>query len=865
MNARFNRIWQTIIWLGLGAVCGTLTLLAGGYLYLDPQVPAASTYQNYRHEAPLRVYSVDGALIGEFGERRLIPVLLEDVPMGFRNALVNTEDKRFYEHSGIDYISLANDTIQLVLNPTGVRTGASTITMQLAKNVSLSLEQTFIRKFKEMLLAIKIERELTKDEILELYINIAPFGKRAYGAQAAAYTYYGKPLDALNVAQLAMLAGIPKRPEAGNPINGPEWALSRRNLVLRRMFEQGSIDRPAYEVARAAPITAQVHQREIDMPAPYVAEWARQELEDRYGADIYHLGYEVFTTVESGLQASAIRALRRGLIDYDRRHGYRGAEDRVATDLDAPTIADFEAAAHGAARESEAEAEPAEVSGGQSPVDLRPATLSDPRVPAYLAAMEDFAPSGDLLPAVVTRVGEKFFAAVTKDGREAVVEWEGMRWARPYIDADTRGPAPTAAADVVAAGDLIRVQMFDGAWRLAQIPEIEGAIIALRPADGAVMALSGGFDFARNQYNHALQAARQPGSGFKPFVYSAALANGVTPASIFVDAPLVFDDETLEQAYRPRNDNNQFTGPMPLRRALYRSVNLVSIRVLLEVGVGATLDHVGRFGFDTRDFPRNSQLAIGGGTMAVTPVSMARAYAMVANGGYAIEPHVVDRMTTQTGEMVLKPRYPEVCEDCEVRSAEGAEDEVADESGAAEGADVVAGKEAAEDVRVPALRVIDGRNTFVLHSMLKDVIKRGTGRRAMQLERGDLAGKTGTTNDAADTWFNGFTENIATTVWVGFDDYRPVGRNEYGSTTPLGIWIDFMRDALDGRPEKTRAQPEGVISMKIDPATGRAARPRQEGAIFEYFLEEFTPTEDGSGRFIPPPSEEVTPEDIFDP
>ncbi len=834
---------MTIIWLGFGAVCGALTILAGGYLYLNPQVPAASTYQNYRHEAPLRIYSADGALLGEFGERRLIPVRLEDVPMDFRNALVNTEDKRFYEHSGIDYISLANDTIRLLLNPSGARTGASTITMQLAKNVSFSLEQTFIRKFKEMLLAIKIEQELTKDEILELYINIAPFGKRAYGAQAAAYTYYGKPLDALNVAQLAMLAGIPKRPEAGNPINGSEWALRRRNLVLRRMFEQGSIDRPAYETARDAPISAAVHQREIDLPAPYVAEWARQELEDRYGADIYHLGYEVFTTVDSAQQTSAIRALRRGLIDYDRRHGYRGPEDRVEPGLDVEALAAFEAARAFGGPESQAEPGTGEEIAMETAADASPAALTDPRAPAYLAAMEDVAPSGDLVSAVVSHVGEKTFAALTKDGDSAVVEWEGMRWARPYIDEDIVGRSPRAAADIVAEGDLIRVQMFEGAWRLAQMPEIEGAIIALRPTDGAVMALSGGFDFARSQYNHALQAARQPGSGFKPFIYSAALANGVTPASIFVDAPLVFDDATLEQPYRPRNDNNEFSGPMPLRRALYRSINLVSIRVLLEVGVGATLDHISQFGFDTRDFPRNAQLAIGGGTMAVTPISMARAYAMVANGGYAIEPHVVDHMTTQTGEIVFEPRYAEVCIDCEER----AEDEAGAET----------------DDPVPALQAVDGRNTFILHSMLNDVIKRGTGRRALELDRGDLAGKTGTTNDAADTWFNGFTEDIATTVWVGFDDYRPVGRNEYGSTTPLSIWIDFMRDALAGRPEKTRAQPEGVITMKIDPATGRAAPPAQKGAVFEYFLEEFTPTEDGSGRFIRSPSEEVTPEDIF--
>ena len=849
MNARLKRSLKTIIWLGFGAVCGALTILAGGFLYLNPQVPAASTYQNYRHEAPLRVYSADGALLGEFGERRLIPVRLEDVPMDFRNALINTEDKRFYEHSGIDYISLTNDTIRLVLNPTGVRTGASTITMQLAKNVSLSLEQTFIRKFKEMLLAIKIEQELTKNEILELYINIAPFGKRAYGAQAAAYTYYGKPLDELDVAQLAMLAGIPKRPEAGNPINGPEWAVRRRNLVLRRMFEQGSIDGPAYEAARAAPITAAVHEREIDLPAPYVAEWARQELEDRYGTDIYHLGYEAFTTVDSALQASAIRALRGGLIDYDRRHGYRGPEDRVEAEVDPIALAAFESARTFAEPEPSTELEPGteletvEAPATETPPEANVETVVDPRLPAYLAALEDIVPSGDLLPAVVTHVGEREFAAITQDGIEAVVAWEGMRWARPHINANSMGRSPRTAADVVSVGDLIRLQVFDGAWRLAQVPEIQGAIVALRPTDGAVLALSGGMDFARNQYNHALQAARQPGSGFKPFIYSAALANGITPASIFVDAPLVFDDETLEQDYRPRNDDNQFSGPMPLRRALYRSRNLVSIRVLLEVGVGATLDHVGRFGFDTRNFPRNAQLAIGGGTMGVTPISMARAYAMIANGGYAIEPHVVSHVTTQMGETVLEPRYPEVCADCEEPAVDG------------EGAE--------PDDRVPAIQAVDGRNTFILHSMLKDVVKRGTGRRAMQLERNDLAGKTGTTNDAADTWFNGFVEDIAATVWVGFDDYRPVGRNEYGSTTPLSIWIDFMRDALAGTPETTRPQPEGVITMKIDPATGRAARPTQEGAVFEYFLEEFAPTEEGSGRIIRPADEEVTPEEIF--
>lgn len=837
MTSRTRRYLGLIIWLGFSGVCGVVLTLGGVFLYLNPQVPAAATYRHYEPETPLRVFTRDGALMAEFGERRLIPVSLEDVPRHFVDGLLSTEDKRFYEHGGIDYISLANDIIRLVLNPE-VRTGASTITMQLAKNVSLSLEQTFIRKFKEMLLAIKIEQELTKDEILELYINIVAYGKRAYGAQAAAYTYYGKPLAELDLAQLAMLAGIPKRPEAGNPINGPDWALRRRNLVLLRMFEQGSIDYDAFTAARAAPITAEVHQRELDLSAPYPAEWVRRELVRRYGTDVYSSGYEVYTTLDAGQQVSAKRALRNGLIGYDMRHGYRGVEGHVNL-ADQGQLGNNADPAEGNRL--------AEELGLELPIEPEAAgdAAPDPRTPIYLGALQKVAAVADLIPAVVTHLEEQAFIAITKAGEVAIVEWKAMKWARPYIDTDHRGDTPKAASDILAVGDIIRVQRAgEDSWRLVQIPEIEGALVAIRPGNGAIAALVGGFDFSRSQFNHVLQAARQPGSGFKPFVYSAALASGVTPASIFLDAPLVFDDATLEMPYRPRNDNSRFNGPTRLREALYKSINLVSMRVLIEVGAGEVLNYVRRFGFDTAKFPRNTQLAIGGGTMEVTPLNMAKAYAVLANQGYTVQPHIIDRVETQDGTVIFEPRYPQVCDPC-------------DEPEPIEGAPTT-------NPIIPAPRAVDERNVFILNSMLQDVIKRGTGRRAGVLERADLAGKTGTTNEAADTWFNGYNRHLVTTVWVGFDDHRPIGEREYGSNTPLPIWIEFMRTALDGQSETAHPQPEGVITVKIDPQTGRAARPDQDGAIFEYFLAEHMPARDDNRRTkVVMPDDEVSPEDIF--
>ncbi len=731
--------------------------------------------------------------MAEFGERRVIPLTLADVPPLFIHALLDTEDKRFYSHGGVDFISLLNDSIELLVNRE-IKSGASTITMQLAKNISFSPEQTFIRKFKEMLLALKIERELTKDQILELYFNVVPFGKRAYGAQAAAFTYYGRPLNQLDVAQLAMLAGIPQAPTAGNPINGLERAMKRRNLVLSRMLEQGSITQEQYDVAVNSPNTATVHERDLDIAAPYASEWVRQQLLARYGAEVYSSGYEAMTTIDAHLQDVATKAVRDGVFRYDRRHGFRGpvAHTDVPADPGAKRI-------------------------------------------AVQNALVPYPPHVGLEAGVVVAVDGASFSAMRANGETVSIGLDGYKWAAHLIDANSRAAPPTKAADVVATGDVVWLKQFKEGWTLSQMPDIQATLIAMNPANGAVKAIVGGFDFSANQFNHALQASRQPGSGFKPFVYSAALDSGVTPATIFMDAPLVFEDENLETTYRPKNDGSRFNGPTRLREALYRSINLVSIRVLMAVGAGPVLDYVKRFGFDTTDFPRNTQLAIGGGTMGVTPIQMVRAYATFANGGYLVDPNILKEVRNLAGETIYKARYPEVCAECPQPATPPAEDQPTQ--------DVAANSSGP----IPAPRVLDEGNAFIMNSMLQDVIRRGTAIRAKSLNRNDLAGKTGTTNEA-DTWFNGYQKNLVASVWVGFSDHRPVGDNEYGSNSPLPIWMDFMKVALEGVPEETRQQPSDVVTLKIDPRTGEPASPDQQNALFEYFLADHTPTARASSQ-----------------
>ena len=849
-SSRVRKILLFLVNLGVSSLCAVGIGLAGIYIYLDPQIPKAETFRNVEFQTPLRIYASGGELIGEFGERRLIPISIEDVPPQFINAILDTEDKRFYDHNGIDYISLTNDIFQLIgsmVAPTGGKAGgASTITMQLARNVSFTLERKFLRKFKEMLLALKIEQELSKDEILELYINIVPFGKRAYGAEAAALTYYGKSLKDLKLEQLAMLAGIPQRPEAGNPINGPTWALRRRNQVLGRMLSQNSITRAEYDQAVKTPLSAQVYARTLDLPSPYAAEWARQQVQGQF-ADLYTGGYEIYTTLDANMQAAGVAAMRNGLEKYDRGHGYRGPEAVASADIISLINAQF-STKEDKTLAQELEANP---NGFQR-------ELVQPINEEILAPLQDIKIFTDLVPAIVTQVGEQEAVAYTLDGKAHSITRLNSLWARAYVDVDRRGPPLTSIGEVVAVGDIIRLQKRfsdetkQASWQLAQLPEIQGALVSLDPESGDVKAMVGGYDFYRNQYNYALQSTRQPGSGFKPFLYSTAIANGVTPADIFLDAPLVFDDKNLESQYRPDNDNNRYNGPTRLREALYRSINLVSMRVLLRVGAGKVLNHVKRFGFDTSSFPRNTQLAIGGGTMTVAPLDMAKAYAVLANGGYLVEPQIIDRIINQNGQVVFANKSPKVCRNCPAEKEPAANTAASRrQSLAADPTDWLMDNNSLEDLVESigqtaiqakyAPRVLDERNAFIMQSMLRDVVKRGTGRRALVLKRNDLAGKTGTTNDAADTWFNGFNSSLVASVWVGFSGQDPLGSNAYGSNVPLPIWIDFMRAALVDVPEILPSQPAGVVTIKVDPKTGEAVSPSNPNGISEIFLTENAP------------------------
>lgn len=800
-----RRTARLSLWVIGVAAFGTLVNIAAAYLYLNPKLPAAQSYRDYKLETPLRIFSNDGALIAEFGTRRLIPIALGDVPQAYIDGLIATEDKRFYSHEGIDWISLANDFVAVMLNP-DVRRGASTLTMQLPRNVAdLSREQTLIRKAKEMLLAIKIERELTKDEILELYINVVPFGKRAYGLQAAAYTYYNKPADELNLAQLAMLAGIPKRPEAGNPINGPEWALQRRNLVLRRMLSENYISEAQYTHAASQPITATVFDRELDLPAPYPSEIVRQQLLERFGNRIYS-GFKVYTTISAQQQRVAQRALRDGLQTYDERRGYRGPEGNLDTDSD-----------------------------------------------AYAEQLRTLSDVDQQRVAVVVRLETDSIIAERRDESFIKIPWEGIRWARKYLGPGAVSRRPRTADEVVAIGDIIRVRREDDIWMLSQLPEVTGALVALNPQTGGVSAMVGGYSFAASQFNSATQSQRQPGSGIKPFVYSAALDAGRTAATIYLDAPLVFDDESLETVYRPQNDGGEYRGHIRLREALYRSVNLVSMRVFMDVGSLKIIEYLTRFGFDPEKLPDDTQLAIGGGTMTATPLEMATAYSILANGGYKVEPHLITKVVDLEDAIVYQPVFPEVCSECP---------DVLDNEGPLTGltASVEPTIDEGQYVIRPAQRVIDERNIFIMNTMLRDVMKKGTGRRALALNRDDLAGKTGTTDDATDIWFSGFQPQLVASVWVGFPEVRSLGKREYGSTYPLTIWMEFMREALKDLPNEPLHPPEGVVQVRIDPKTGKVANPDQDNVMLEYFRAENSPALNADHRKS---SDGLQPEDIF--
>ncbi|HEY7775843.1 MAG TPA: penicillin-binding transpeptidase domain-containing protein, partial [Kineobactrum sp.] len=651
-------------------------------------------------------------------------------------------------------------------------------------------------------LAIQIERSLTKEEIFELYFNRVFLGHRSYGFEAAAQTYYGTSIGELTLAQHATLAGIPKAPSRNNPVSGPEGAMERRNWILGRMLSLDYIDQQTWSEAIAEPLTARHHDNRVGIAAQYAAEMARQEMLANYGMSAYTGGYRVYTTISSELQQLAQQTVVDGLFMYDKRHGYRGPERQLPPLEDLPPEAILE---------------------------------------LWQASLDSTPVIAGLNPAIVTGIRDTGADILLRDGRRELLPWDnGLRQASPYLSENAMGRAPAQVSDVVTAGDLIRVQQkADNSWHLAQVPAAQAALVSLNPDNGAIVSIVGGLAFEGSKFNRATQARRQPGSSFKPFVYSAALEAGFTAASIINDAPVVLADAGLEDVWRPENDSGQFHGPTRLRWALTKSRNLVSIRLLQQIGIRPFLRYIDQLGFDASEFPPDLSLALG--THVMTPIEVAAAYAILANGGYAVTPWLIERIENLAGETLYQAAPAAVCRDCDEQAATPRDTrELRMEE--------ILAQAQAESPAPHAERVMEERINFIINSMLRDVIKRGTARRALTLGRDDLAGKTGTTNGPMDAWFSGYNRDVVTTAWVGFDNYTPLGRREFGGTAALPIWIDYMRGALRDSPDTPRPLPPGIVHVRIDPDTGLLARPGQPNAIFEYFREEHVPGQGGDNE-----------------
>tara|TARA_R110001606_G_scaffold346892_3_gene495919 strand:+ start:24997 stop:27399 length:2403 start_codon:yes stop_codon:yes gene_type:complete len=751
------------------------------YLFLAPNLPDIATLNDTQLQVPLRIFSAEGSLMAEFGEKRRIPLEHDEIPEQLIQAVLAAEDARFFEHHGVDYKGLLRAVYSLAT--TGVKAqGGSTITMQVARNFFLSREKTYLRKLNEIILSLQIEQSLSKNEILTLYLNKIYLGNRAYGVGAAANVYYGKSIQELTLPQFAMIAGLPKAPSAFNPIANPKRALLRRDYVLRRMWEVGYISQQDYLSAIQAPITASYHSRDIEVYAPYVAEMIRTQLIEQYGEKIYDIGLNVYTTIKAKHQQAANQALQSALLDYDKRHGYRGVLHHVSFD-EAPNQETFE------------------------------------------QALTAFDTIGPLFPGIVSVVEPDMAEVYIKSFGLIELKLASMTWASKQLSTYSRGKTPRKVSDVLSVGDIIHVTHDkDGQWSLAQLPQVEGALIAVSPHDGSITALNGGFEYFQNKFNRVTQSRRQPGSGFKPFIYSAALEKGYTAASIINDAPVVLDDASLENEWRPENYSQKFYGPTRLREGLIHSRNLVSIRLLRDITPDYAIEYAGRFGFDTEQMPHNLSLALGSGSAA--PWDMARAYSAIANGGYRIDPYVIQRIEDANGNILMQSQPATVCETCPMTNDSQVQESQSDSL-----------------TSKPAERIMTPQNNYIMNSMMRDVVRYGTGRKALVLGRNDLAGKTGTTNNQVDAWFDGFHPELVAISWVGFDSPKTLGSYETGGRAALPMWIDFMRVALEDVPEEPLREPVGMITVKIDRYTGLLANPDSRDAIDETFRTENVPTQ----------------------
>ena len=853
MNIRFSKM-RTLLTLTIGGVIATAIMLSGIYFIVIPKLPSIELLKDIQFQVPLRVYSRDEKLIAEFGEKKRIPLNIEEVPDLLINAVLAAEDDRFFEHPGVDFKGIIRAVFYLLR--TGEKgQGGSTITMQVARNFFLSREKTYLRKLNEILLALKIERELTKKEILELYLNKIYLGNRAYGFAAAAQVYYGLAVDQLTPAQAAMVAGLPKAPSTYNPIINPERALLRRKYVLGRMYSLGHLTYDQYHAALEEPDNARLHALVEEVSAPYVAEMVRSEMVSRYGQDAYTKGFRVYTSINSRLQTAANNALRQALVEYDQRHGYRGSE------------------AHVNLKEDSVEQD-------------------------WRNILSDYSTSNELYPALVIETGEQSAVVYQRDYGRIELGWKAMSWAKPWRgDGMEPGASPKLTSDIIKVGDIVRIgKVSSKDWQLLEKPDVEGALVSLSPKDGAMLAMVGGFDFSASNFNRVTQAERQPGSNFKPFNYSAALEKGFTAATLVNDAPVVFEDSGLENTWRPENYSGKVFGPTRLREALIHSRNLVSIRVLRAIGIPYAIDYASRFGFNVDKLPHDLSLALGSAT--ITPLALVTGYAVFANGGYRVEPYFIDRIEASDGSIVYKTNPAIVCHECDAEQTQdnkpadlvqaGMDQADASQAEASTAAvttqadaatNGAAGSTATTDAdntaQTPppvryAKRVIDARNVYIMTSILRDVIKRGTGRRARVLGRSDLAGKTGTTNDQRDAWFSGFNPDVVTTAWVGFDTPKTLGAHETGGRAALPMWIDYMGEALKSVPEKAIEQPPGLVTVRIDPETGLLVGANWPHARFEIFrtdhvpqrmAEDATPGADAAQRRVE--SVEEVPEQLF--
>jgi len=764
-------------------------------------------------QTPMQVFTKDGLLINQFGEKRRIPVTIDEIPQTLINAFLATEDNRFYDHIGIDPIGIVRSAVVLI--STGEKKqGASTITMQLARNFFLTREKAYIRKVKEIFIALHIEDVLTKDEILELYLNKIELGNRAFGIGAAAQVYYGKELKDLTLAQMAMIAGLPKAPSALNPIRNPTRAKARRNVVLGRLLTEDYITQEQYNEATSQPITAYFHGAEINLYAPYISEMVRAEMVSRYGVDkAYNSGFKIFTSVESKVQKAAQNALVNNLHNYDMRHGFRGPTDILWNP----------------------ETQPA---------------LTEQQILNKLQSVNEL---GTLKVAAVLSVNDKTATVLLKNGEQTTLTWDNLKWARKYITRYRQSFAPKAATDILTPGMQIWVrQNEDSSFLLSQVPEASSAIVSLDPQDGRIKAIVGGYSFEQSQYNRAVQAKRQVGSNIKPFIYSAALEKGYTLASILNDAPINQWDKSQGVAWRPKNSPAVYNGPIRIRRALAQSKNVISVRLLRGVGLQRTADHLLKFGFKDADINRSESLALG--SASITPLELARGMSTFANGGHLIEPYFISEIQDAYGNVLFKANPALACDEEPLPTLNALSIHNSD------------GEE--EQTKKCAPRIISKQNAFLIADAMNSAIWgggswahktgwSGTGWRAQALDRRDISGKTGTTNDSVDTWFSGFNSNVMTSVWVGFDNPgNALGRSTYnnnldssqisgaesGAKTAQPAWVEFMKAALEGKPEAPIEPPEGLVSIRIDLATGLLSHKNDYTSRFEYFEKGTAPT-----------------------